>query len=399
MPAATQRGGPRSGTMNVPCTPTNHNARVVVVTATVGLSADKFARELVSLLDSEGYRVHLAANPDREYTELVMKVDAQPLPIPMSRPTRPLADLVALIRWVTTLHRLRPQAVIAMTPKASLLSMIAARLTGVPIRGYFLLGLRLEGARGVNAIVLFLAERVTSACATKILANSPSLRAKYRRLHLAPTRKLAATRPGSSHGVDTNHFRPLARQSRFLDESGLHRHLPTIGLVGRLTADKGIHHLAAALDRVYAETPLQLLVVGPDDEADSRELRKLLSEMPFPTAVTGYTDDVRGWLSVIDIHVLPTKREGFPNAILEAAAMEIPSVTTRVTGAVDAVVHGVTGLTVPYGDTAALATAIAKLLQDGEYRRRLGAQARTWVVRKFQPEAITRSVKEEFFDA
>jgi glycosyltransferase involved in cell wall biosynthesis len=107
--------------------------------------------------------------------------------------------------------------------------------------------------------------------------------------------------------------------------------------------------------------------------------------------LTGHVDDVRPYLSLVDVHVLPSRREGFPNVVLEAAAMAIPTVTTRATGAVDSVRDGETGLLVDVDAPDRLASALETLLADAELRHRLGAAAREWVVRDFQPELVVAS--------
>jgi glycosyltransferase involved in cell wall biosynthesis len=109
-----------------------------------------------------------------------------------------------------------------------------------------------------------------------------------------------------------------------------------------------------------------------------------------------WLDDVVPAYMVMDLLFLPTYREGFSNVVLEAAAMELPMVATKVTGCVDAVVDGVTGILVPPRDPNALSDAIRKLLKDPELRQRMGKAGRERVVRDFKPEDIWKALYQEY---
>lgn len=225
-----------------------------------------------------------------------------------------------------------------------------------------------------------------------MVANSPSLAARYRDLRLVRPSKLFPTHPASSHGVDATYFHPRDTDPVVFEELGLLPNRRVIGFVGRLTHDKGIDDLISAAALVdSAGVPCQLLVVGSQDEPDSRHYLDLLREGPVPVVVVGEVSDVRPYFGCMDVHVLPTLREGFPNVVLEASAMGVPTVTTRATGSVDSVEHGVTGLLVAVNDPAGLAEALCDLLRDAELARGLGASARTVAVERFNPEAVVRS--------
>jgi glycosyltransferase involved in cell wall biosynthesis len=283
--------------------------------------------------------------------------------------------------------------VLSATPKASLLALLAARVARVPVRLYSAVGLRLEGAEGNRRRVLAGVERLTTWAATDVVANSPSLAARYRELRLVSPRKIRTTTPGSSHGVDTSHYRPQPADDRLAQELGLDLARPVVGFVGRLTHDKGIDALLAAMVLLEPKVPgVQYLVVGPQDEPDSEVYLRRLSGSTARVVATGPVTDVRPYFSLMDVHVLPTLREGFPNVVLEASAMEVPTVTTTATGSVDSVVPGVTGLLVPCEDPTALAEALQTLAVAPDIRTELGRAARKWVTRQFQPEDVVRSL-------
>jgi glycosyltransferase involved in cell wall biosynthesis len=366
---------------------------VALVTSTIPLTIDKFHRELIRQVQAEGYDVCVVSSPEPELEGLGNEMGVRVRPLPMARDISLLADLLALVQWLRVCLAERPSLVISATPKASLLSMIAAMFTRANRRVYYLGGLRLEGEHGTRRQLLRYMEKVTSWASTEIVANSPSLAARYAALRLAPQRKLRQTRPGSSHGVDSRYFSPRPPNIELADALGIIRSVPVLGLVGRLTHDKGVDALTDALAILQADgVNCQLLVVGLQNEPDSATYLNALKSMGDHIVTVGAVDDVRPFFGLMDVHVLPSLREGFPNVVLEASAMGLPTVATDATGAIDSVRSGVTGLIVKTHDPRGLAEAIKALIRDPNMASRYGAAAREWVVRDFQPQSVVRSL-------
>jgi glycosyltransferase involved in cell wall biosynthesis len=307
----------------------------------------------------------------------------------MTRVISPMADLMALLSWLRVCLAERPALLITATPKASLLSLLAGKATGVHRRLYCLVGLRLEGEHGRKRQLLAAMEKLTSWAATDIVANSPSLARRYTQLRLAPAQKLRHIRPGSDHGVDTGHFSPRLPDPELAAELGIDRSVPVVGFVGRLTHDKGVETLIKAMDLLGEDrVPAQLLVVGPQNEPDSTAYLGGLTSMGHHVVAVGRVEDVRPYFALMTVHVLPSLREGFPNVVLEASAMGLPTVTTDATGAIDSVRDGETGLKVATADPRGLADAIETLLADPARARQYGVAARQWVIDGFQPESV-----------
>ena len=160
-----------------------------------------------------------------------------------------------------------------------------------------------------------------------------------------------------------------------------------VGFVGRLTRDKGLPELIEAFDLILrAEPSARLLLVGWFDAAEDALDADLRARIRKPSAAshcTGFVADTAPYYRAMDVLVLPTWREGFPNAVLEAAATGIPVVTTECTGARDSVVPEVTGLLIPPGYPEAICEAVLKLLRDPERRQRMGQAARAWVLEHY----------------
>ena len=341
------------------------------------------------VLRRAGFRVVLVSGPGELLERTASRTGAECVALPMHRCIAPLADLVALVRLWWILGKYKPDLVEFSTPKAGLLGMLAARLRGVPRRVYMLRGLKLERSRGFKRWILLTAERVACSCAQVVLCNSKSLRAEALALGLAPAAKLLVLGEGSSNGVDVERFSPGPSVIR--DRFSIPHDAPVVGFVGRLTRDKGLPELIEAFNRILlAEPATHLLLVGWFDRAEDAldsELRRRILNHPR-IHCTGFVADTAPYYRAMDLMVLPTWREGFPNAVLEAAATGIPVVTTESTGARDAVIAEVTGLLIPPGYPEAIVEAVVKLLRDPARRFKMGRAARAWVTEHYSEERV-----------
>ena len=346
-------------------------------------------------LRREGFHVVLVTSPGDQLDRFAAEQGIAAAGIRMRRGISPLHDLIALIRLWWLLARLRPDLTEFSTPKAGLLGSLAARLAGVRVRIYLLRGLRLETANGLGRWVLLGAERLAGWSAHYVVCNSPSLLTEATALRLASENKLRLIGNGSSHGVDTQRFAPGPCALR--EQVGIEPDALVIGFVGRLTRDKGIPELVEAFDGVLEREPrARLLLVGwmdASEDALDRELRRAIENHPKIIRM-GFVADPAPWYRTMDVAVLPTWREGFPNAVLEASASGVPVITTLVTGARDAVVPEVTGLLVPPGYSEAIREAILQLLNDEPRRRAMGAAARRWVMEHFSEERVMQLTVE-----
>jgi glycosyltransferase involved in cell wall biosynthesis len=300
----------------------------------------------------------------------------------------PIADLISFARLSILLMRLRPDMVEFSTPKAGLLGMLAAVLAGIPRRVYILRGLKLESASGVRRRILLAAERMAAACAQTVVCVSPSLRSKALALGLASTDKLQLLGAGSSKGVDTERFHPGASDVR--GKFGIPRDAAVIGFVGRFTRDKGVPALVEAFELIRQTVPrAYLLMVGWFDEADDGldlEMHNRITTHPR-IICTGFVENTAPYYRAMDLLILPTEREGFPNVVLEASATGIPVITTLSTGARDSVVDGKTGILVP-GNPKSLLEATVRLLRDPNAREQMGAAGRALVLENFTDQRV-----------
>ena len=360
---------------------------------TVPVTAKSFLLGQLSALAAQGHDVHLVSSPGLDRGLLDPRVSLHE--VPLSREPSLVSDLRALWSLVLLLRRIRPQITVVGTPKAGLLVGLAAFLTRVPRRFYLLRGLRLEGTRGPTRLLLTVLEVLACRAAHRIVAVSPSLAAEVVRLPGVHSRNVLVVGAGSSNGVDTGRYAPPDAQRRTgqREQIGVDDDTVVLGFVGRLTPDKGLVEFLAVAEGLKARPDIAFLVVGDlEGRGDQDSQREHLARLGI--RVTGYVQDPAPWYAAIDVLLLPTHREGFPNVVLEAAASGVPAVTTLATGARDSVVDGSTGLLVPPRDAPALQDAVLRLVNNPELRQSLGTAARERVLEVFDQKTVWRQYDE-----
>jgi lipopolysaccharide/colanic/teichoic acid biosynthesis glycosyltransferase/glycosyltransferase involved in cell wall biosynthesis len=365
-----------------------------VVTSDLGV---KFFEGQSAFLAANGFEVHAICSPGPRL-EALRQEGITPWIIPMQREISPARDLLSLWRLWRLFRIIRPDMVVASTPKAGLLGTVAARLAAVPHVEYFLHGLRLETTTGIKRWILMGAEWIACHAAESVRCVSPSLLARTVALGLAPAARCMVIGNGSADGIAMERYAAGA-QAKF-EAKQVRRELripadaPVIGFVGRLTRDKGIRELYEAFTRLHSRySHLRLLLVGDFETGDPvpSALRARIGADPA-VIHTGFVNNVEHFYAAMDVMALPSYREGLPTVLLEAQYAGVPVVTTNATGAVDATVDGQTGFRVPVGDTCALASALDRLLSDPELRSTMGAAGRIWVKKNFHREELWREL-------
>jgi glycosyltransferase involved in cell wall biosynthesis len=350
-----------------------------------------------------GIEVTALSSPGERLTAFAEHEQVPVHAVELARRITPLKDLGAVWRIRRILRQVRPDIVHAHTPKGGLLGMIAAALERVPVRIYHLHGLPLMTATGLKRRLLEWTETVSCRLAHQVLCVSDSVRRVAISEGLCPPARIKVPMCGSINGVDANgRFNP-AQQPEGTRAAVRARHaIPpgatVAGFVGRIVRDKGLVELATAWRVLREQYPeLHLLMVGPFEPQDPVPpgVETLLRGDPR-IHLAGVDWETPPLFTAMDFLVLPTYREGFPVVPLEAAAMGLPTVGTRVPGCIDAVVDGVTGTLVPPRDATALAEAMGAYLRDPELRRRHGRAARERVLRDFRHEAMWEALHSEY---
>jgi glycosyltransferase involved in cell wall biosynthesis len=316
--------------------------------------------------------------------------------VDFTRVVSPLKDIKALFQTLRHLVALRPDVVHYSTPKAALVTALAAFLTRVPVRIYTIRGMTYAGKKRLATLLPILVERVTCLLSHRVLCVSNSNLSLCAALGVCPREKMSVIGAGSSHGVDAEgKFNPalLSREKidRLRGELGLGDGAVVFGFVGRLVLDKGAEELLRAWREFSpGRRDAFLVLIGDGKEPRDRFIAHEGGGKPPPERVRFVppTMNIASYYGIMDVLVLPSHREGFPNVVLEAGAMALPVITTDAPGCLDSVVDGKTGLVFPCGDAAELANRMEQLYVDPVLRATLGAAGRLRARENFKPQTI-----------
>ncbi len=375
--------------------------RLVHIT-TVPDSLDFFTGQ-VGYMKAQGLDVQAITSPGELLDFFAARESLRVHAVAMTRRITPLRDLMSVVRLWRRLRRLRPVIVHTHTPKGGLLGMMSAWLAGVPVRVYHLHGLPLATASGFKRLLLRTSEKVACGLAHQVLAVSWSLRDEALAQGICPPDKITVLRSGSSNGVDAvDTFNPerVGAEARAVVRAryGIPADALVVGFVGRVVRDKGLAELVESWQALREEFPrLHLLVVGPFEPQDpvGPEVERVLRGDPR-IHLAGMCLDVPPLYAAMDVLALPTYREGFGVVAIEAGAMGLPVVATRIPGCVDAIRDGVTGTLVPARDGPALAEALRQYLRSPGLRREHGTAGRRRVLHEFRREAIWDAQFQEY---
>lgn len=344
-------------------------------------------------LADEGFDTLLVSSPGVLLDATAARECVRTVGVPMRREIRLRDDLRSLRSLVRLFRSERPDIAMVSTPKAGLLAGLAALFTRVPRRVYVLFGLRLETASGPYRALLWAMEWVAIHSAHEVVAVSPSLLSRARELRLIAWRRGVVLGHGASCGVDLERF--VATPHRQHEATALRERMGipadafVFGFVGRLTVDKGIRELANAFSRLVGSQPnVWLLIVGAEDGPGLPPRVRDVMRNCANVSHTGWLLEPDITFHAMDVLVLPTYREGLPNACLEAAAAGKAVITTTATGARDAIDPGHTGLLVPPRDSDALHSAMRDLATNPGRAAKLGSAGPTFVAQRFTTERV-----------
>lgn len=315
------------------------------------------------------------------------------LPIPIYREIRPWHDIKALFKLFRLLRAEHFDVIHSVTPKAGLLAMLAGTWAQIPTRIHTFTGQVWVTRRGGMRTLLKWADRLVAAMASGLLVDSFSQRDFLRDQGIVSPDKATVLANGSISGVDTRRFQPRPDKGREIRRA---EKIPEDALVflylGRLNRDKGILDLAtsfARLSRIHES--LQLLLVGPDEQDLRDQVLEICHGCADQVHFVDYTAVPEYYMAAADVFCLPSYREGFGSVVIEAAAVGVPAVASRIYGLTDAVKEGETGLLFPPGDVEGLQRAMEEMIVDPEQRAAMGERARARTLRDFSQERVIKA--------
>lgn len=321
--------------------------------------------------------------------------------IPMHREISPLSDIACLVRFLWLFIKQRPYVVHGNTPKASLLSMVAAWLTRRPVRIYMCHGLRYQTTTGTLRKVLMAMERLSCSCATHVIGVSEGVCKQLIADGLCKEGKAKVIGYGTAGGIDVDRFSVDAIKGipSIREQLGIPADDFVFCFVGRIVNDKGINELVAAFDRISRkQDDVHLLLVGPEEKdldpinVESEELIKSNNHI----YAVGGQNDVRPWLAATNAFVLPSYREGVGMVLLEANAMGVPCIASDIIGCNDVVVEGVNGELVAPRNAEALCDKMREWVNNPKKVAKMASVCREHVIQHYEQGFVWKSAFEYY---
>lgn len=362
---------------------------------TVSLSLEALLKGQLSYLNNYFELVGIASG-EKKLQEVEQREGIRTIEVKMQRNISLWADLKSLFVLIKVIAKENPYIVHANTPKGSLLAMVAAWICRVPHRIYTVTGLRFETTTGRFRFVLITMEKITCWCATKVIPEGEGVKKTLLREKITkkPLQKILN---GNINGIDLDYFKSTLVVA---DEAvALRSKAFTFCFVGRMVKDKGTNELVRAFAKLYKQQPqVRLLLVGPMEQHLDPLEEEVLTLINTHPAINyaGSKKDIRPYLAASDALAFPSYREGFPNVVMQAGAMGLPSIVTDINGCNEIIIEGVNGIIIPPKDEEALYKAMKYFIENKEMVAEMAAHARPLIASRYEQKMVWEAILKEY---
>jgi len=369
------------------------------ITTTIPATLGFFKGNLAYL--NEVFEVYAISSQKDELNELGRKEGIKTFFIPMRRPISLFYDIVSLFRFIKLFLVERPDIVHGNTPKASLLSMVSAKLSGVKVRIYMCHGLRYQGTTGIMRLLLMKMEKITCACATEVICVSKGVRDILIEDGICAKNKAVVIHHGSASGIDLDYFKidSSLQNTDVREKLGISLTDFVFIFVGRIVKDKGVNELISSFEKLHSQiNSVHLILVGSEEKdlnPISKKNRETI-ETHLNIHAVGRQIDIRPYLLSSDAFVLPSYREGFGMVLLEAGAMGLPCITTNISGCNEIVIHGENGEIIPPRDENALYEKMKDWVVHKDKLAYMSSHARSFVENRFDKKTVWLKLLDEY---
>jgi glycosyltransferase involved in cell wall biosynthesis len=374
-----------------------HSRKKICIVSAIPMSLNVFMKPHIDML-AEHYDVSLIANGRVEEFAVSEASGVRIMPVAIARDIKPLKDIGALFALIKIFKAERFDAVHSITPKAGLLSMLAAKLTAVPVRMHVFTGQVWATKRGWMREGLKALDKLIAACATSLLTDSPSQKEFLVNEKIVRPEKILVLENGSVAGVDVLRFKPnAAARQRIRVDLNISDSAVVCLYLGRLNQDKGVQDLAQAFAQIANQTPeAHLLVVGPDEANMADGIAHILSNCSSQYHRVGFTNKPEDYMAAADIFCLPSYREGFGSVLIEAAAVGVPALASNIYGITDAVDNGKTGILHEPKNIEQIAQGLLRLIQNNELRQEMSYQAKERAYQMFDTKVLVAAMQRHY---
>lgn len=371
----------------------------LIRTSTIAMSLDILLKGQLRFLN-EKYEVIAVSGGDEHLENVKNREGVAVRNVEIQRNISPLKDFVSLIELYKLFKKEKPLIVHSITPKAGLLSMIAAYFAQVPIRIHTFTGLIFPTRTGAMKQLLIFMDKTLCNFATNIYPEGQGVKNDLIKYNI--TRKpLEIIANGNVNGIDTDYFNPeiinFEEKNEFKTKLGIKPDDFVFIFIGRLVTDKGVNEAIEAFKKFKGDDSVKLLLVGPYEDLDPL-LTNTLAEIEENKNIisVGFQKDVRPFFAIADSFVFPSYREGFPNVVLQAGAMGLPSIVTDINGSNEIIQNEINGTIIPVKDVVLLFQAMKKIKQNESERIKMSQNARQIIISKYQQKIVWEEIQKEY---
>lgn len=370
----------------------------IIRTSTVAMSLNLLLKGQLSFL-SKHYEVIAVSGYDNDLEQVKIREEVPVYDIKMERAISPLKDLISLYKLYKFFKKEKPTIVHSITPKAGLLTMMAAKYARVPVRIHTFTGLIFPSKKGFFQKLLIVMDKVLCWHATHIFPEGNGVKQDLEKYKIT-SKPLKIIANGNVNGIDVDYFNvenvTIQEKQKLKKELNISSEDFVFIFVGRLVSDKGINELVHAFSKL--QTPnSKLLLVGPLENNLDPLLSETLKEINYnPNIISvGYQTDVRKYYAISNVLVFPSHREGFPNVVLQAGAMQLPSIVTNINGSNEIIKHNKNGLIIPVQNSDAIFAAMLSMMNEMDIDD-LKMQARLIIIKQYKQELFWESLLKKY---
>jgi glycosyltransferase involved in cell wall biosynthesis len=368
--------------------------------STVPGSLRGLLRGQLHFLSQQGYEVIGLSSSGKALEEVAELEGIRTISVDMNRRISPIKDIISLFNLYKVLKKEKTIIVHSITPKAGLLSMLAAKMARVPIRIHTFTGLIFPTRKGFMQKLLINMDRLLCWAATNVYPEGEGVKRDLIRYKITK-KPLKVLANGNVNGIDTSFFSPdqiaNEQQVKLKEELNISASDFVFVFVGRLVKDKGINELVYAFSN-FNDQNVKLLLVGPFEQDLDPLLPKTLDEINSNENIiyAGWQSDVRQFFAIADALVFPSYREGFPNVVMQAGAMGLPSIVTDINGCNEIIIDKENGVIIPPKDENKLHEAMQFFLDNPEDVERMANNSRKMIIDRFEQQVVWDALLEEY---
>lgn len=364
--------------------------------STVPISLNNLLKGQLKMLNQH-FTIIGVSSPGKDLQEVHEREGIEVIALPMERHISLLKDIVSLIRMIVLFIKEKPDMVHSLTPKAGLISMLAGWITRVPVRMHTFTGLVFPTTTGFKQKVLIAMDRLTCACATHINPEGNGVKNDLMKYKIT-SKPLHIIANGNINGIDLTHYQ---RTAEVLSQARQYReeHAFTFCFVGRMVRDKGINELVSAFIKLHRKhVYARLILVGPFerelDPVDQSTEQQILHHPAI--AFMDFQKDIRPFMAASDALVFPSYREGFPNVVIQAGAMRLPSIVTNINGCNEIIIPGENGVIIEPRNEEQLYQAMETFITHQDRVKEMAANCRKLVADRYDQEIVWNALLEEY---